>query len=133
MQSSAVGVRAPVASGAQELVDKVAVGGVHLYRIEAGFAGSCRRACVVVDDAGDLRLCKRQDGCAADGSTVSAQGPYGPAFSSTITGRSVEPLCRSCAASRPPASWIAAHKRLRGSISASSSMPVTLVAPRPRD
>ncbi len=58
-----------------------------------------------------------------------ADGPYGPAFSATISGRRVEPLCRSCVARMPPASCTAAHRRLRDTISASPPIPVTLVAP----
>jgi len=59
LDGAAVGVAAVVDAVAQELVDEVAVGAVHLDAVETGLDGVSRGAAVLLDDARDLRRGQR--------------------------------------------------------------------------
>lgn len=69
LDRAAIGVRAFIGAGAQELVDQIAVGSMDLDAVESGFDRGPRGLAVILDDAGDLRRFERL------GSEVSAKLP----------------------------------------------------------
>src|SRR5262245_24997355 len=59
LDAPAMAIGAPVRAIAQELVDQVAVGGMHLDAVEAGRESVAGRLCVLLDDAGYLFCAQR--------------------------------------------------------------------------